>query len=85
MIQCIIRYTLQFTKNTHKSATGNRMTYVSAFTNTKSDQPLPIRYINFNWWDAVVRHEIKSTRSLDSAIFPYIKNHTALRIPGTQP
>ena len=39
----------------------NRMTYllkyyVSAFTNTKSDHTLPIRYNNFTRWDAVLRH-----------------------------
>ena len=30
--------------------------YVSAFTNTKSDHTLPIRYNNFTQWDAVLRH-----------------------------
>ena len=29
--------------------------YVSAFTNTKSDHTLPIRYNNFTRWDAVLR------------------------------
>ena len=40
---------------------SNRMTYllkyyVSAFTNTKTDHTLPIRYNNFTRWDAVLRH-----------------------------
>ena len=30
--------------------------YVSAFTKTKSDHTLPIRYNNFTRWDAVLRH-----------------------------
>ena len=30
--------------------------YVSAFTNTKSDHTLPIRYNNLTRWDAVLRH-----------------------------
>ena len=39
---------------------SNRMTYllkyyVSAFTSTKSDHTLPIRYNNFTRWDAVFR------------------------------
>ena len=39
----------------------NRMTYlleyyVSAFTNTKSDHTLPIRYNNFTQWDALLSH-----------------------------
>ena len=51
--------TLQLQKCNNRQST--RMTnllkyYVSAFTNTKSDHTLPIRYNNFTRWDAVLRH-----------------------------
>ena len=51
--------TLQLQKCNNRLS--NRMTYlfkyyVSAFTNTKSDHTLPIRYNNFTRWDAVLRH-----------------------------
>ena len=51
--------TLQFQKCNNRLS--NRKTYlfkyyVSAFTNTKSDHTLPIRYNNFTRWDAVLRH-----------------------------
>ena len=68
--QCIILNTLhnvtQFTIKTLQlqkcnNRLSNHMTYlliyyVSAFTNTKSDHTLPIRYNNFTRWDAVLRH-----------------------------
>ena len=51
--------TLQLQKCNNRLS--NHMTYllnyyVSAFTNTKSDHTLPIRYSDFTRWDAVLRH-----------------------------